>query len=192
MALSGGVIMYQPTSASAAAWRGFMGRDSLILVLVPRGSSLPSRRASFLRFAFSVPSRIDRFEGVDQPGDWGEDRSSTTAFGYRDLEPSLPLTRNDNDTGRAHRHIIAVYVGHMAQARQIDNRSGDVFDRSGTMFEAARRRLHGLSSGARPRPQNTDALRSDCPASRADRFSCYANIVSTSGAGLFLNRAAET
>jgi hypothetical protein len=138
--------MYQPTSASGAAWRGFMDRDSLILVLILRGSSLSSRRASFLRSALSVPSRIDRFEGVDQPGDWGEDRSSTTAFGYRDLEPSLPLTRNDTQERRTDT-IIAVYVGHIAQARQIENRSGDVFDRSGTMFEAARRRLRGLSSG---------------------------------------------
>jgi hypothetical protein len=114
LTLSGGVIRYQPTSASGAAWRGFMDRDSLILVLVPRGSSLSSRRASFLRSAFSVPSRIDRFEGVDQAGDWGEDRSSTTAFGSRDLEPSLPLTRNGNDTSKAHRHIIAVCRPHRA------------------------------------------------------------------------------
>jgi hypothetical protein len=136
------------TSRPSRARRGGVSRTAIrFLVLVPRSSSLPSRRASFLRSAFSVPSRIDRFEGVDQPGAWGEDRSSTTAFGYRDLEPSLPFTRNGNDTGKAHRHIIAVYVGHIAQARQIGNRSGDVFDRSGTMFEAARRRLRGLSSG---------------------------------------------
>ena len=86
------------------------------------------------------------FLPLHQPGDWGEDRSSTTAFGYRDLEPSLPLTRNDTQERRTDT-IIAVYVGHIAQARQIENRSGDVFDRSGTMFEAARRRLRGLSSG---------------------------------------------
>jgi hypothetical protein len=170
-----------------------MDRDSLILVLVPRSSSLPGRRASFLRSAFSVPSRIARFEGVDQPGDWGEDRSSTTAFGYRDLEPSLPLTRNGNDTGKAHRHH------HRGVCRP---------QRAGTTDRESLRRcirpirhyVRGRAStptrayrpGARLRPQNTDALRSDCPASRANRFSCYANIVSTSGAWLFLNRPAET